>query len=45
MSNKLNIGKQQRRGLRRQKLHEMQNDKGNPENKGEYKDFEGNPVK
>lgn len=45
MSSELNAGKQQRRGLRREKLHESQNDKGNPANKSQYKDFNGNPVK
>ena len=34
-----------KRRKRRQKLHENQNNVGNPQNKPEFKDFNGNEVK
>ncbi|EOR20505.1 MULTISPECIES: clostri-philic family protein [Clostridium] len=33
------------KGLRRQKLHENQNNIGNDKNKNEYTDFDGEPIK
>ncbi|OPJ65572.1 clostri-philic family protein [Clostridium chromiireducens] len=32
------------KGIRRQKLHDGQNDVGNPKNKPQYKNFDGAPV-
>jgi hypothetical protein len=32
------------KGIRRQKLHDMQNDVGNPKNKPQYTNFEGEPI-
>lgn len=37
--------KAQQKGERRQKLHENQNNIGNDENKPEYTDFNGNPIR
>lgn len=35
----------EQKGLRRQKLHDGQNDVGNPKNKPEYENFDGEPIK
>lgn len=35
----------QQKGKRRQKLHEEQNNRGEPQKKSSYRDFTGNPVK
>lgn len=32
------------KGKRRQKLHDEQNNRGEPQRKPQYKDFNGNPV-
>lgn len=44
MPNKPGSNNPLQKGLRRQKLHEEQNNRGNPKNKPQYKDFNGNPV-
>ncbi len=33
------------KGKRRQKLHDEQNNRGEPQKKPQYRDFDGNPVK
>lgn len=45
MPNKPGSNNPMQKGERRQRLHEHQDNKGNPQNKPQYKDFEGNPVK
>ncbi len=35
----------QQKGKRRQKLHDEQNNRGEPQKKPQYRDFDGNPVK
>lgn len=35
----------QQKGERRRRLHEHQNNRGEAENKPQYRDFDGNPVK
>lgn len=44
MGSKNIADKKYQKGKRRQKLHEDQNNIGNPQNKNEYKDFDGNSI-
>jgi hypothetical protein len=45
MSNKAFVGNPKQKGVRRQKLHDNQNDVGNPKNKSQYKNFDGEEIK
>lgn len=44
MPQKDNLGNPMQKGKRRQKLHEDQNNVGDPKNKSGYTDFNGNPI-
>lgn len=45
MPNKLGACNPQQKGKRRQKLHEEQNNRGNPQNNTQHTDFDGNLIK
>ena len=44
VQNKSNVNNPMQKGMRRQKLHDNQNNVGNPRNKSQYKNFDGEPI-
>ena len=44
MPKKDNLGNPMQKGARRQRLHQSQNDVGNPKNLPKYKSFDGEPL-
>lgn len=45
MPKKIKENNAMQKGERRQKLHKDQNNVGNDQNKPEYTDYDGNPIK
>ena len=44
VQNKANVNNPMQKGMRRQKLHDNQNNVGNAKNKSKYKNFDGDPI-
>ena len=44
LQNKANVSNPMQKGKRRQKLHDKQNDIGNPKKESKYKNFDGNSI-